>query len=100
MKKVGFSQIPAELHLRPVKGKFTAKCIEISKYQPSLRCSTGETIIGRDLESTLNDHNARELPSKKISDLCVQPFWCKTTFCEPKKSIGNIHLELKWSKLC
>ena len=99
MKKVGFSKIPVELHLSAVKEKFTAKCIKNSKNQPSLRCSTGEPIIGRDLESTLKDHNASELLSKKISDLCVQPFWCKTTFCEPEKSIGNIHLELKWSKL-
>ena len=87
MKKVGFSKIPAELHLSAVKGKFTAKCIKNSKYQPSLRCSTGETIIGRDLESTLNDHNARELPSKKISDVCVQPFWCRRPFVNPRNQL-------------
>ena len=87
MKKVGFSKIPAELHLRPVKGKFTAKCIEISKYQPSLRCSTGETIIGRDLESTLNDHNARELLSKKFQTFASNRFGVRRPFVNPRNQL-------------
>ena len=99
MKKFVFMKIPMVRQVSPVKGSFTSKCIENGDSEGTLRGSTGETIIGRDLESSLKDHNASELLSKKISDLCVQPFWCKTTFCEPEKSIGNIHLELKWSKL-
>ena len=99
MKKSGFSKIPVVLHFSAGTGSFTPKCIENGDFEATLRCSTGETIIGRDLESTLNDCNALGLLSKKISDLCDEPFWCKTTFCEPEKSIINIHFQPKWSKL-
>ena len=94
-----FSSLEVVRHLSPASERLRTKYIENADYDATLRCSTGETIIGRDLESTLNDPNARELLSKKFSDLWVQPFWWKTTFCEPEKSIINIHFQPKWSKL-
>ena len=92
-------KISAVLQVSAGTGSFTPKYIENGDYDATLRCSTGETITGRELESTLNDCNALGLSPKKISDLCVQPFRWKTTFCEPEKSNRNIHLEPKWSKL-
>ena len=99
MEKSGIKHLEAERHGSAASLSLRSKYIEISDFRLSLRGSTGETIIGRKLDSTLNDQNARDLSPKKFSNLWVHPFWCKTTFCEPEKSIRNIHLERKWSKL-
>ena len=99
MEKSGIKHLEAERHGSAASLSLRSKYIEISNFRLSLKGSTGETIIGRKLDSTLNDQNARDLSPKKFSNLWVHPFWCKTTFCEPEKSIRNIHLERKWSKL-
>ena len=99
MEKSGIKHLEAERHGSAASLSLRSKYIEISDFRLSLRGSTGETIIGRKLDSTLNDQNARDLSPKKFSNLWVHPFWCKTTFCEPEKSDRNIHFQPNWSKL-
>ena len=66
MKETIFSRLEVVRPLSPASERLRTKHIENGDYEATLRCSTGETITGRELESTLNDCNALGLLPKKM----------------------------------
>ena len=68
---MGLTKISAVRQVSAGNGRFMSKYIENGDFQPSLRDSQGESIIGRELDSTLKAFNVTGLWPKKISDLWV-----------------------------